>query len=261
MRMWRISLVQMVVQAGAVEENRHHAASLLRQAAARESDVVVLPEMWTTGYALRDVDKLAEGLEGETLAMLAALAREYSVNIIIGSLPFRRDGRIYNGAFAIDRQGRVIAEYQKIHLFSLMGEERFFAPGGKRTCFTVDGVVAGMIICYDLRFPELVRALALADCQILFVPAAWPRQRGDHWRALNIARAIENEMFVCAVNCVGRHGRDTFYGHSLIIDPWGRVLAEGGEEEEIVTADIDLAEIERVRQSITVFADRRPEVY
>jgi omega-amidase len=118
-----------------------------------------------------------------------------------------------------------------------------------------------VMICYDIRFPELARTLALDGAKILFVPAEWPHPRLHHWRTLLMARAIENQMFVVSCNRVGTSGSTHFFGHSLIIDPWGEIIAEGAEHEEIITAALDLTEVDKVRGRIPVFEDRRPELY
>ena len=123
------------------------------------------------------------------------------------------------------------------------------------------GVPAATIICYDIRFPELARKLALNGAQLLFVPAEWPHPRLHHWRTLLTARAIENQMYVIACNRVGRSGETSFFGHSMIINPWGEIVTEADENEQIVTAEIDLELVAKVRSTIPVFEDRRPDVY
>ena len=127
--------------------------------------------------------------------------------------------------------------------------------------FTLDGVKCGLIICYDLRFPELTRSLALQDIELLFVPAEWPGIRREHWQTLNRARAIENQIFLACCNGCGTAGETVYGGSSAIYDPWGTILAEAGEHEEIITADCDFAVKEQIRNSIHVFRDRRPEIY
>jgi predicted amidohydrolase len=204
---------------------------------------------------------LAETVEGPTIAALCAFAKEKSVEIVTGSLPICDNGKIYNNAFVINKLGDIVSSYRKIHLFSLMGEERFFQPGDKPVIFDLDCGKASLIICYDIRFPELVRTVALGGAKVLFVPAEWPSLRGDHWHVLNIARAIENQMFVFAVNCVGCHKDNVFYGHSMAVDPWGQILIEGSGEEAVLVAEIAIALVEEVRSRMPIFADRRSDVY
>lgn len=257
----KIGLIQMEVLPGEVELNRDKALALMGQAVEQGCRLVVLPELWTTGYALNNIEELSESTQGETLAALRAFAREQAVEVITGSIPIKDDGKVYNSAFALDPCGHIRSSYRKIHLFSLMGEERFFQPGEQTALFEMSFGKAAMIICYDLRFPELARTLAVNGARALFVLAEWPSLRGEHWRILNIARAIENQMFVFAVNCVGRHKQNIFYGHSLAIDPWGRILAEGDDREAVLTAEIEWTMAADVRSKMPIFADRRPDVY
>lgn len=256
----KIALVQMEVCSGDVTGNRQRGLALAREAADK-ADIVVLPEIWTTGYGLRNIEHDAEDENGPTITALKEIAKESRGLIISGSIPFRRNNKIYNGLVVINEQGEIICDYQKIHLFSLFNEANFFAPGEKRCVFETNALKAGAVICYDIRFPELIRSMAMSGAQIIFVPAEWPAARGMHWRLLNQARAVENQVFVCAVNCVGEHRGSPFYGHSLIIDPSGEIVAEGSERQEIVYGEIDLSLIERVRSNMTVWKDRRPELY
>lgn len=256
----KIALIQMEVVAGNVPVNREKGLSMAREAASY-ADVLILPEIWTIGYALRDVAQWAEETTGPTITALQEIARSTQTIIISGSLPYRKDGRVYNSAFVVDQTGRLIADYQKIHLFNLMGEERFFAPGNKRCVFPLDQTKAGLAICYDLRFPELFRSLTMDGANLFFMPAEWPASRGSHWRTLIQARAIENQAFFCAVNCVGQHRENIFYGHSMIVSPNGEILAEAAETETIVYGDVDLSQVEVVRNSMSVWPDRRPDLY
>ena len=256
----RIAMIQMEVKAGDVEENRHRGLTLARQAAL-QAEVLVLPEIWTTGYRLKDLDSWAEEAEGPLLNSLKQIARQHAVWIITGSVPLRRDQGVYNTMLAISPDGVVVAQYDKVHMFSLYGEEKYFQPGNKHALFSLSGTKAGMAICYDIRFPELFRLLAVDGAEIVFVAAEWPQVRSDHWRLLNQSRALENQIYVVAVNCVGEHKGLTFHGHSLVISPEGVILAEGSDKEEIVVADIDLTLVSRARQAMTIWADRRPDLY
>lgn len=258
----KVGLIQMEVIAGDVVKNRQKAFSMMERAVEQGCQLLVLPEIWTIGYALKNIFELAETIQGQTICSLQSFAREKTIEIVTGSLPILENGKVFNNAFFINKLGAITASYRKIHLFSLMGEERFFQPGDKPVFFDMAcGGKASMVICYDIRFPELVRTVALGGAQILFVPAEWPSLRGDHWRALNIARAIENQMFVIAVNCVGQHRENVFYGHSLVIDPWGQILVEGSDEEAVLTAVMDTALVEEVRSKMPIFTDRRSDVY
>lgn len=228
------------------------------------TDVVVLPELWTTGYALDGLD----GLDGTSAAgggavesLLAELAATARTNIVAGSVPVETTEGIFNTSLIYDREGRCLAHYRKIHLFRPLGEDQRFRPGDRPGHFQCDGIGCGVMICYDLRFPELARSLALAGARVIFVPAQWPRERLAHWRALLVARAVENQVFVVGCNATGTRGGETFGGSSLIVDPWGTILAEGGDGEGVVRAELDLAAVEAVRKLIPVFEDRVPPAY
>jgi omega-amidase len=223
---------------------------------------MVLPELWTTGYCLDRIHEMAETVEGPSIQMLRVFAAEHKVEILAGSIAEMRDGRVYNSTFAINAGGEVIGHYSKIHLIGLMQEDTYIACGDKRCEVEFSFGKAGSIICYDLRFTELPRSLALSGCQTMFVPAEWPASRGRHWTILNIARAIENQMFVIAVNRVGSDANNTFFGHSMVVNPWGEVLAEGSETmEEVLIVDVDFASVAEIRSRIPVFKDRRPTLY
>ncbi len=256
----KLAMLQMEIVAGDLEGNKNKGLALVEQAADK-ADVIILPEIWTTGYALRNVAAAAEDRDGPLMTQLAGIAGKQRVNIIAGSVPVSRDGRIYNTTMMIDRQGTIINAYEKIHLFSMYGEQRFFTPGTKLGMVSLDSMTAGVAICYDLRFPELFRSLALQGAQLVFVPAEWPAARGHHWRTLVQARAIENHLYICAVNCVGEHKGSPFYGHSLLVDPEGVVVAEGDDREAIIYGEFDTARVAGARKVLLTFADRRPDIY
>lgn len=256
----KIAMLQMEIVAGDREGNTGKGLALVAEAAAK-ADVIILPEIWTTGYALKNVAAAAEHTDGPLMTRLAGIAGSQRVHIIAGSVPVSRNGRVYNTTLVIDRQGTVVASYEKVHLFSLYGEERFFAPGTKLGMLALDNMTAGVAICYDLRFPELFRSLALQGAQAVFVPAGWPAARGHHWRTLAQARAIENHLYVCAVNCVGSYKGSPFYGHSLLVDPEGVILAEGDDRETIIYGEINPARVTEARKVMLTFADRRPDIY
>ncbi|MFC5448151.1 carbon-nitrogen family hydrolase [Paenibacillus aestuarii] len=258
-----VALIQMDIAIGEPDTNYTHLEKLLGEAVSAEvkPDVIVFPEMWNTGYALTEIHELADREGERTRAFLSEFARNHQVNLIGGSIADKRGDRVLNTIYAFDRQGAEIAEYSKIHLFRLMDEEKYLHSGEQLGRFELEGVPAGAMICYDIRFPELARKLALDGARILFVPAEWPHPRLHHWRTLLMARAIENQMYVVSCNRVGTSGTTNFFGHSMVIDPWGEVLVEGDENEAILRATIDLSEVVRVRGKIPVFEDRRPQLY
>lgn len=256
----KIALIQMTVVAGDAEGNRKRGLALAEEAAG-QAEVIVLPEVWTTGYALRQVDTMAEDEKGPTINAIADISRKCGVTVVAGSLPMRRQGKVYNCSIVINPAGEIVARYEKMHLFSMTGEERFFAAGERRSVFKIAGLDAGIAICYELRFPELFRSLTLDGAKVIFMPAEWPAARAEHWRVLNQARAIENQVYICAANCVGEHRGAPFYGHSMLIGPTGELIAEGGSEECIVYGEINAAMVDESRQKMQVWQDRRPEVY
>ncbi|MGG6311997.1 carbon-nitrogen family hydrolase [Paenibacillus macerans] len=260
---WRIALIQSDIALGEPARNRERLESAMERAAEAPAkpDVIVLPEMWNTGYALTEIARLADPEGRESRAWLSAFAARHGINVVAGSIAEKRSGQVFNTMRVFDRSGQEAGSYAKIHLFRLMEEEKFLSPGERCVTFELDGIQAGASICYDIRFPELARTLALQGAKLLFVPAEWPHPRLHHWRTLLMARAIENQMYVIACNRTGSSGKDDFFGHSLIIDPWGDVIAEGGEGEEIVGVTIDLTLVDQVRRRIPVFADRRPGLY
>lgn len=256
----KISLIQMNIDFGQPQSNQQRVKKWVETAVQTEqADVVVLPELWNTGYDLERLDEIADN--GELRSWLGGLAQEHNIYLVAGSIAEKREDGVYNTTFILQPDGAEIGSYRKVHLFRLMDEEKFLQPGQEQALFSIEGYLAGSIICYDLRFPELIRNLAVKGADLLFVPAQWPVPRLNHWRVLNQARAIENQMYVVAVNRVGNGGGNQFFGHSMVIDPWGNILAEGGEEETMLTVDIDLSEVGRVRKKIPVFEDRRPELY
>ena len=252
----------MDVRLGCVEENFLHAENLIGAAMKDAPDVIVLPETWNTGFFPREnLAELADKDCTRVIARIGALAKQHHVNIVAGSVANCRDGKIYNTACVFDREGNCIARYDKTHLFSPMGEDDFFQKGDHLCTFTLDGVKCGLIICYDLRFPELTRALALQGMEMLFVVSQWPDVRIPHLQALCAARAIENQCFVVCCNGCGTAGETVFGGRSAIYDPLGQVLAQAGEAEMLLRACCDTASLDVLRTAIPVYRDRRPDLY
>jgi len=224
--------------------------------------------MWNTGYDLKRIRELADEEGRPHITWLQELAKKERVNIVAGSIADKRpakeegeDAPIYNSSYIIDREGQIVARYDKIHRFKLMSEEKYRAPGSGVMTFELDGISCGVIICYDLRFPELARKLALMGAKLLFVPAQWPKPREMHWKLLNIVRAIENQFYVVAVNRTGRYKDEEYPGMSLVINPWGETLLECDDSIGAFSTVIDIDMIDHVRRHIPVFEDRRPELY
>ncbi|MBE3552646.1 MAG: carbon-nitrogen family hydrolase [Kyrpidia tusciae] len=263
----RVALCQMEVAQGDRAGNRARAETMVRESAGNRADVVVLPEMWTCGYDFAHLSEHTEEIDGETATLLGQWAREHGIWLIGGSFPIQFADGVSNTALTFAPDGTLVNLYRKIHLIGLMDEDRHLAPGESRATFamgkpgTPPATRAGVMICYDLRFPELARAHVLEGAEILFLPAEWPVQRADHWRTLIVARAIENQAYVIGVNIVGRNDRDRFAGGSLAVDPWGRVVAEAGAKPGILYADLDFELVADVRRRMPVLRDRRPKAY
>jgi len=259
----KLALLQMDIKAGDPESNYKKADRMLREAVSSEvkPDIIILPEMWNTGYALNEIERLADKDGIVTKAFLSAFCKEHGVIAVGGSIAELREDGVYNTSYVFGRNGELMGQYAKMHLFRLMEEEKYLKAGQSMGRLEVEGDEAGVMICYDIRFPELFRSLALGGAKLAFVPAEWPNPRLHHWRTLLTARAIENQMFVVACNRCGTSGDTSFFGHSVIIDPWGETVAEAGEEEGILTGDISLDLVDEVRSRIPVFEDRRPSLY
>ena len=256
-----ISLGQMNVKHGQVAENLRRAEGLIAEASRRQSQLVVLPELWSSGYDLENAASHADELGKGMFAELSRLAARYGI-AVVGSILEQRGEDVTNSAAYYAADGRMLGVYRKIHLFRLFDEDKWLGEGDAPMVLDLPWGATALTICYDLRFPELYRHyVAEHGAKMIIVCAEWPLIRLAHWRALLIARAIENQCFVVATNACGETGGTVFAGHSMILDPWGKVAVEAGEGEQLLTVEIGLDEAERVRQMIPVFEDRRPDVY
>jgi omega-amidase len=255
-----LSLGQMNVQLGEPETNFARVSAWTAEAARRGSALVLFPELWSTGYDLENWQRYASAPGEGMFARLAALAREHHI-ALGGSVLEVRDGRAYNAFALFDATGALSATYRKTHLFRLMDEEKWLAPGEKLELVEADWGLTGLGVCYDLRFPEFFRHYALRGARLVLLPAEWPARRAYHWQTLLRARAIENQMFLAGCNRVGESKGEVFGGGSAVIDPWGEAVVEGGSAETLLTAEIDLDQVDAVRSRIPVFKDRRPEIY
>ena len=262
MRKVKVAAVQMDVLLGDVQANLSKCQAMLERCAENKADFAVLPEMWLTGYSFRNLLDLAREHTPAALENMSTLAKKYGMNIMAGSFPEADGDHVYNTAYVFDRNGAIAEKYRKIHLFSYTGEERFIAGGDAlpRLIHSDDGAY-GVTICYDIRFPEVFRPLGIQGAEMIFVPAQLPHPRLNHWRILLLARAIENQAFVIGCNRVGHVKKLSYFGHSMIIDPWGEVLAEGNEEEDLLMSELDLDQVAEVREKMTVYQDRTPSIY
>lgn len=257
----KISLAQMDTLLGDPDSNQAKARDMAAQAARNGSDVIVFPELWSTGYDLENAAIHAAPIDKGPFALMSSLAGEHSIQVTGSCLSLLGPEQFGNTAVYFDSSGRILGHYTKIHLFQLMSEHRYLTAGDHPTVLQTSWGRIGLAICYDLRFPELFRSYALAGVSAIFLPAEWPHPRLAHWQVLLRARAIENQVYMIACNRVGVSGDTHFLGHSCIIDPWGEIIVEAGEEEQLVTAEIDIGKVNQARSRIPVFEDRRPEVY
>ncbi|HEX5502341.1 MAG TPA: carbon-nitrogen hydrolase family protein [Thermomicrobiales bacterium] len=267
----RIAVLQVNSRADKAR-NIEVALDLIDRAAGAGADLAVLPEY--VDFLGPDEPALAaaEPIPGPTSRAFADKARERGLWLLAGSIREAGDdpGRSYNTSLLFDRRGEQVAKYRKIHLYDVeiagnvsVKESATIAPGREVVTADVEGHTVGLSICYDLRFPELYRAQALRGAEILFVPAAFTLFTGkDHWEVLLRARAIENQCFVVAAGQTGKHEPGAAcYGRSMVIDPWGTVLATAPDGVGLALADIDFAHLRRIRAELPALANRRPEAY
>jgi predicted amidohydrolase len=267
----RVACVQLNA-ANEKDDNIERAARLVAQAAATGADLVMLPEKWT-GIGPPDLIRaVAESLDdGEATLAMRGWARQHGITLHGGSIVERRGGRekLSNTSVVIDPEGEIAAVYRKIHLFDVQvgghvyRESETEEPGDQLVRTEVEGWKLGLTICYDLRFPELYRLLALEGCEALAVPAAFTLYTGkDHWEPLLRARAIENQCFVVAANQWGSYADGkAAYGRSMIVDPWGVVVAQAPDGDGVISAELDRERIAEVRRRIPALANRQPAAY
>ena len=256
----KIGCIQLTVRHGDVEENFKRVEQLLREVANEGAKIAVLPEMWNSSYALKELHELADENGERTKAFLSRLAKELAMHIVGGSVSTKMNGKFYNTMYTFNDEGALVGEYHKAHLFRLMDEHLYLTAGDQMNNFKLGEIDAAGVICYDIRFPEWLRVHALAGAKVLFVPAQWPSERIDHWKTLLQARAIENQCYVIAVNRTARNPKN-FNGHSMVIEPWGEVVWTGAEDEEFAIVEIDLQKVDEVRSRIPVYDDRRSNLY
>jgi predicted amidohydrolase len=241
------------------EANYKKVRDLGARAAAAGAHLLVLPEMFATGFSM-EVSVTAEAPDGPTANFMRELARELQLTVVGGLVISGQRGRPKNCALAVGPDGQDLALYAKIHPIALLGEDRHYDPGDLPCPFTYGGAGMSCFVCYDLRFPELFRTVVDRVALILVI-ASWPSSRQIHWDVLLRARAIESQCFVVGVNRVGEGGGYSFTGGSCVVDPMGNVLAQGGGEEALVMAEIDLSEVERVRETMPFLRDRRQHLF
>jgi predicted amidohydrolase len=252
--------VQFDVRRDAVSENFGVVAEALAGLADRGVRLVLLPEMWAGGF---DYHRLADHAREtpQVLDRVAELALRHRT-VIGGSYPEADPaGRIFNTFYLVDTDGRIAGRYRKVHLFSMTGEDRYFQAGNRPVvCGTALGRI-GLMVCYDLRFPELCRTLALMGAELVLVPAQWPDVRIDRWDMLCQVRAMENQLYLLGVNRCGVDGRTTFGGRSALVDPTGALLDRAETGSAVISGTVDLERLAAVRERMPCLKERAPAAY
>jgi predicted amidohydrolase len=259
----RVACVQMAPPARGTKKDRvEHAISLIDQ--LPPVNLIVLPELWPVGFFRFDrykeeSESLEESLKSGSVAAVREVAVRRKAFVLGGSFVERAGrGRFHNTSFLLGPDGELLMTYRKMHVFGYRSKEADLLTAGDSVA--VADTPVGMIsatTCYDLRFPELYRALVDAGAQIVLVPSAWPMERLDHWAVLNQTRALENQMYVVACNMAGEEEGTTLAGNSMIVDPWGEVIARAGEGEQVLLAELDMNRLLHLREEFPVLKDRR----
>jgi len=251
-----------------VDATVKHALGMIREAAGNGAEIVALPEMFYYPYSLDKIRSIV-GKEDEFLGKLAEIAKEFKLYLSTGSMAFMRDNRLYNMSHLIGPDGVVLGEYTKCHLYDahLNGtdicESSLFTPGNMLTVIDTPLCTIGIMICYDIRFPEFSRLYALENVDLLLVPSVFNTITGSaHWHTVMCGRAIENQFFIAATS-QARKLTSSYkaYGHSMVVGPWGEICGEAGEAEQIVYADIDLSLIENAKKKLPLLSHRREDIY
>ena len=232
--------------------------ALLAASPVPEGALLVLPEMFSTGFSM-DVEAIHEGEARESERFLAQTAREHRIFVTGGVVTRGADGRGRNQSLTFDPAGQEIARYSKIHPFTLGAETAHYSAGESPVVFSCGEFRIAPFVCYDLRFPEIFRSSVRRGAQLYTVIASWPQTRIEHWIALLRARAIENQVYVVGVNRCGADPRLTYNGRTLIVDPGGAILADAGNGECLVSADLDLAALQEYRRALPFLVDIHPE--
>lgn len=251
--------------------NLASAVRMIKEAVSEGCRMVVLPEMFNCPYAAQYFPLYAESVPGKTSGELGELAQAEDIYLVAGSIPEKDDhGHYYNTSTVFNPAGRMIAKHRKIHLFDIdipggitFFESETLSPGQEVTTFDTTFGPMGLAICYDLRFPELARMMALQGANVIIYPAAFNQVTGPlHWEALLRTRAIDNQVFVIAAS-PANHPQAVYaaYGHSMVVDPWGTVVSEAGSDETLLMAEINLELVNKVRREMPLLMHRRPELY
>uniref|UniRef100_A0A2P2I3B4 omega-amidase n=1 Tax=Hirondellea gigas TaxID=1518452 RepID=A0A2P2I3B4_9CRUS len=264
-----MGLIQMSVKKNK-PANLTRCAQLVQIAAKNGARLVALPECFNCPYGTEYFAEYAETIPGESTEFLSKLAQQFKVWLVGGSMPERDGDKLYNTSTVFSPTGECVAKHRKVHLFDIdipgsitFKESETLSPGNSFTTFNVDGFKIGLGICYDIRFPEMAQAYAKLGCQVLLYPGAFNMTTGPaHWELLARSRAVDNQVYVASISPARSVDADYIaYGHTLCVDPWGCLVAEADETEQIVYAEIDLNEVKSIRQQIPVSQQKRSDLY
>ena len=266
----KIALIQADIKFRKNDENYQNLLNLMNLAMAEKPDFIVLPETLNCGFfTSKNLVEFCDKDGSKTKEIFSKFAKQNSVNIVAGSVTNLKNDKIYNSNFVFNRNGEVVSEYDKIHTFSPAREDEIITSGENYGVFELDGVKCAVAICYDLRFCEFIKSLCGVGrndenrADLLFIPAQWDEKRINHWKILNFARAVENQVFVCSVNGSGEiinakgEKKGKFGGNSLLISPNGDEILNLGEFQSVKTAMIDLDEIQQIRAKIDISKDTK----
>lgn len=259
----KFAAAQMHCVLGDVPANCAQWVAFAEQAKKQGCDAIVFPEMSDTGYEVATIQKHASAWPGLPFDTAQKTAKRLGLHLFCG-MSEREGGNIYNTLAVFNRSGELAGKYRKTHLFTPapVNEDKCVTAGKSFDIVEVDGFKCGLLICYDLRFPEIARTLALRGAEMLVMASAWQFPRVSHWNTLLAARAIENQIYIIAANRVGTDGPTTFCGSSRIIDPYGVIVASGAEDRsELIAAETNRETLDWVRQRMPVFRDRRKDLY
>lgn len=259
-RKFSIHILQFQIALGSIDKNIHRAEQLIQKRTIAKGDLILLPEMFSSGFWYDELEAMAQE-SGKAVNWMKSEARSLGV-AMAGSVPEKTDNGIVNSMLFVDEYGNVPGSYSKIHLFPLTGEERAFIPGSRPVVLDWSGLRIGLMICFDLRFPELSRRLCLNGADIILVSAQWPEARIEHFFNLVHVRAMENQFFVAASNACGNDGTGLILGgRSLCADPMGNVMGCLDANEDILSVHISPGDVTRIRKEFPVLSLRRPDSY
>ncbi len=255
-----IALAQLDLKIGDAENNFLKAQESVQRASQLGAEIVLLPELWASGFDLDQTHLYASLLNEGWFTRMREMAVENKIGLG-GSLIEENQGEYYNTFALYDNKGDLLGSYRKIHLFQKLQEHIHFSEGNKVVVVDSPWGRIGLAICYDLRFPEIFRSCAVQGAKLILLVAEWPQGRIEHWKILLQARAIENQCFIAAVNKTGTSQGAALGGCSTVVNPMGEFLVLGDEKEKVLVADIDLEEVGKIRRWMPIFDDRRPDVY